>query len=382
MRRTPSVSYATPEAAALGLLAEILGPPLDGDESSIHGTLAGLLDKAMAGDGGALAPSPVVNTTLGRLVELATTTAHDWVRSSDDCVGFHAAVVGRVGATLAADPELARRAELVRRAAAVAEVAMESHFATVIIDRAVAALAQPDDGPVASDPKGRLARILEPFPYVDNYELLVGAELAAVERRPERIVFCGAGPLPLTGLLWHLETGARVRLVELDPALAERAQVLVDVLGRLGIVDPGAFEVGVGDAVDARIDDADLVVVASLIGNETVRAVVARSADRSRAPAAVGQRVLVRSARGLVAHFVYECVALSGLAGLGLSHVGTIAPAGAVLPGSTGGTGGAVADGCGLLADGDPRLLGVADAQVLNTAEVFAVDSNPDRRRG
>jgi nicotianamine synthase len=133
------------------------------------------------------------------------------------------------------------------------------------------------------------------FPYLENYRRLSGMELdvlADVATGPvRRVGFVGAGPLPLTSLLWGEELGVPVVNVDRDPAALAAGR---EVARALGARDQHFV---LADAEEADLSHCDVVVLAALVGATTddKRRIVRRLASRM-APGAV---LLARSARGL-----------------------------------------------------------------------------------
>ena len=250
------------------LIDELLGTERTGPVTtsrrrpSIHDVLAPRLRSA---GGAALAPGPEVDRALGRLVQLLTSSFGP--PGGDDWSALHWEVVTAAFDRIEHEPTLRARAGTVRRAAAVAEDLMERHYARLLVDTWRWPAGAGADGEELHD-------VLRPFPYGVNYRDLVAAERRGLGAHPDgsRIAFCGAGALPLTGILWHIDSGAHVTLIEVAPEVA----VLADRCG------PG------------------------------------------------GPLLLARSARGLTSQLAYEPVDLDQMAANGLVHVGTVAPAGSV----------------------------------------------------
>ena len=154
---------AEPEECALALIGQILGQ--SGSARSIHDILANRLPER--GRPNALGPGPEIDAALSRLVRLLT---NSFACNRDPT--FQSDVVQSAHRRIVTDPELYQRALTVRRAAGLAESRMEIHHARRL-------LANTDP----STPAGKvpsLRRALHPFPYLRNYEHLVGAELAGL----------------------------------------------------------------------------------------------------------------------------------------------------------------------------------------------------------
>ncbi|MEM9562716.1 MAG: nicotianamine synthase family protein [Actinomycetota bacterium] len=306
---------------------------------SIFDRLGPALLRVYLGDPDALAPSPSVNATFGDLVSLLVSPGVDVDAVKQACL------------QLEATPHLRRRARAVKRSAAIAETAMERAHARQLLE-----LDPVDDG----TPIDRLRSILRDYPYLGNYEQLVGSEIEAItpRRTPGPVAFCGAGPLPLTGVLWNLSTGESVTLVEKDERAAELARAVVDRLVALGITAPSGLRVVTADAATVPVDGYRVIVVASLVPGPAMTDLAERlvaSADRPL--------LAVRSAVGLTARFAYDNVAVGAVTALGLRHLGTIAPAHTLAERPI--------EPCVAVGAGDPKLLEVAPAGVLNTTELF-----------
>lgn len=107
---------------------------------------------------------------------------------------------------------------------------------------------------------------LQEFWYWDNYQELVAAELphiAAAKKgsaAPRQVAFVGAGALPLTPIILHLRTGARVTCIDSDPQACAQAQHLMN---RLGLSDRINIRQSRGEDFDYCGHDA--VIVAALV---------------------------------------------------------------------------------------------------------------------
>lgn len=183
--------------------------------------IAQLIDQLNRTD---LRPGPEVNTLFGDLVTLAKTAG-----------GKHPTI---------ADPD--RLAE-VRRICALGEANLEDYWSSEILSRP--------------------AR-LDDFPYLDNYRALARAEYEAltysVARPLRHVVFAGCGPLPLTALeLCVIDPGLRITCLDVDPAAAQRARDVIEILAAPG----HRIHVLCADAADHDYADADAVVIAALVGS-------------------------------------------------------------------------------------------------------------------
>ncbi len=134
---------------------------------------------------------------------------------------------------------------------------------------------------------------LERFPYIGNYRRLTqmetGVLASAITSRTRSMAFVGAGPLPLSALLFASDMEAPVCLVDNDDAALEAAAKTAFALGV-------QVELREGDAARVDLSDHDVVVLAALAGGtvDDKRLVLDRL-PRSMAP---GSLLLARSAYG------------------------------------------------------------------------------------
>lgn len=395
----PFVADGTlPAIVANLVLGEIVGwdacppPPLRGCDPrpAIYPTLHDRLERLGAGSSHALAPSPPLDRALRRLVELIT--RHFGIAIAGPPAArdrYHVEVVGRILDRLGADQELAERASTVRRAAAAAEEAMERYYGLLAVQML------DEDGPGrdrlteigGGEPLGlpwyttpRLDRSSERsrrmavlraalgrFPYGRNYEQLTVAELTALQAATptlRSVAFCGAGPLPLTGIMLHVLTDAPVTLVEVDVEAAALAGRLVDHLVDLEVVGRGSVEVVLADAASAELGHCDVVIVASLVAQPSMLRLAARLA---RSGGAAPNVLMVRSAAGLVSQFAYEPIAIGAVEALGYRHLGEVAPLASVTMSAS------VDDRRVAVPLDSPDLLAIADQDVLNRTELFGL---------
>jgi hypothetical protein len=278
--------------------------------------LASVVDADQLAGSRALRPHKELNSALTRLVALLT-APRSWAEER--------AVLARMD-----EEPWASRAAAVRCVSAAAERELELDAALRMCDMPATA---------AGD-------ILKVFPYVENYERLCDAETAIITATlatPARcavcdrgesgplsgvsIAFCGSGPLPLSGIMFHIRAGATVALVEIDAEAVAASKALVALLVARGVVraraltvvhscasrvrfcrpecrTASAMERPCGGGASPTDVCCDAVVLASLLPADIKSAVaLSLSADR-HAPGVL----LVRSAVGLVARMAYERV--------------------------------------------------------------------------
>ena len=327
-------------------------------EVSIHDQLKPLFDRCDPGknDYSALKPSPIVNANLSKLVDCLCRHIGRHGLLADEAIGsalqrteeqdkLHLAVIRRLLDRIEAEPGLGERARRLKQIAAAAESELEKHFADLINkrlessflpqgkldsykinglreqakqrvqetkilnERELVGLAMPD---LALDDEALIKIemtkiLLSRFPYVRNYELMLLAEIAMLQRpltprfareqrladkdgdidaalierldratadiashfgpawtfkkpmssrdtlssqdtppsqgRDRTIAVCGSGPLPMTALFLHLFTGANIVLVDEDQAAVERSKRLIANLELVEILGPGMLTV-------------------------------------------------------------------------------------------------------------------------------------------
>jgi ribosomal protein S18 acetylase RimI-like enzyme len=139
----------------------------------------------------------------------------------------------------------------------------------------------------------------------DRFDTLIRRELALLSGPPpQRILFIGSGPLPISAYYLHRLTGKRVDCLDRDPAAVAVSRQLIETLG-LG----DALHVFNGEGESFHISDYDLIVVALLAKPKR------RILRNLRKKAAPGCRILCRTSYGL-RRLVYEPTSEDVLLGL------------------------------------------------------------------
>lgn len=138
---------------------------------------------------------------------------------------------------------------------------------------------------------------LRRFPYYQNYEQLTSLEYAAIRtlrRHPiARVLFIGAGPLPLTALLLAQQASLVVDTLDNCREACRLARQLVNRLDLAALV-----RVYHGDATDYCLSETyDLVIVAALAGLD--RSAKARILAQLAGQVPAGQLLIVRTAQHL-----------------------------------------------------------------------------------
>lgn len=131
---------------------------------------------------------------------------------------------------------------------AKAEYAMELHWAREYVSR----------GPIATDD-------LEDFWYRQCYKDLVEEEVTAMRKAgihptgQSQIAFIGSGPLPMTAIDMHLQTGAKIICVDNDPDAVLLSRQMIE---NMGLSDAISVHQAQGDTFD--YSGSDIVFVAAL----------------------------------------------------------------------------------------------------------------------
>jgi len=98
------------------------------------------------------------------------------------------------------------------------------------------------------------------YPFYERFDALVRSEIALLEgASPQRILFIGSGPLPISAILMHLQTGLPVDCVALDSSVVPVSRRVVENCGFGSLVRIQ----GSADA-DYDVSGYDLVVVGLL----------------------------------------------------------------------------------------------------------------------
>lgn len=364
-------------------------------------------DAPDAGDLRALAPAPLLDRSLKRLVSIIQgdydgTAEGAWQARS---AVFELAIAQRLLLRIRSQPPLSERARWLRRFAGAAEAAMEHHYSERLLAQ-VQALKRP----FPAAPHGRqrthsLELCLFDFPYARNYLQLSAAERALLlstappallrdreyatlepgdrrafialrselhaahgtaraPLREQTIAVCGCGPLPISGLMLHTSTGARVVMIDRDPSAVRAAQAWVEALERLQVLDPGAVSVSEGEVAQLDALHFDLILVASLVD---APAKLALAQQLVAARTARTHTLLFRSAGGTCAELAYEALDTVAIRSSGWQFAGESLPRHQVFTGLTP----LRAAACGVSADASSEVLVIAPRQVLNSTELF-----------
>lgn len=335
------------------LLSEILGVCIsdsipgisNSDNSSIYYTLNTYLNRYHS-DQSALAPSPALNSSLGRLVDLVIKThSHSDIEKDQE---FHNDVVRLVAHHLK-DQNLIERSKIIKKCAGIAEGEMEAYYSTLIISSQPHKLS-------AVDQLSRFRELFKEFPYLDNYISLCHSEATAVDKligSPKSILFCGSGPLPLSAILFQIRFGCKVTLVDSDLRAVDLSCELVKLLEQLQVVGKDTIRIVNGLGQDQGFNDYDFVAVASLVSKID-------SVDLAKKFAlSEGQSklLMVRTVEDLAMYFCYDKFDHNEITGFGWCACGVVLPERNI--------------GSSELLKFHPSLLAMSDSSVINSTEFF-----------
>lgn len=236
----------------------------------------------------ALMPAPTINETLNKLVSILVTPR---------CPKVTAKVIEKLDANCG---QLAPRASAVRAVAAAAERELELSAAIQIcrrydIDPSFISEEGSDVTQCSQKELGDLDSVFRVFPYVNNYKLLVTAEVNILSQpvppltpvsdveissvnggwkesldglswlssenstssnkrllEGMTIAFCGSGPMPLSAVLLHVQAGASIILIDIDEVAIRISLRLIAILEHLCLVSPGALVTVRADAANVH----------------------------------------------------------------------------------------------------------------------------------
>lgn len=136
---------------------------------------------------------------------------------------------------------------------------------------------------------------LSDYPFYEKFDALVRREIGLVEgARPRKMLFIGSGPLPISAIVMHLQTGMPVDCVALDPSVVPVSRQVVENCGFGSLV-----RVQGSADTDYDVSDYDLVVVELLARRK--KAILTKLRKRCRP----GCEVLCRTSYGL-RQLIYE----------------------------------------------------------------------------
>lgn len=177
-----------------------------------------------------LDPSPRVNALFTELVGLTATTDAETTRQ------------------VLLDPQVRRRIPVLRQTCAKGEGRLEKHWAQRIL--------------AAEDPEAEL----QSFPYLQNYRDLVNMEVQAMQIAgplPDRLLFIGSGPMPLTSYFLAKDHGIAVDNLDIDGVACREGEQVMHALGQTSM---GFAEGDVYSVDPAKLGSYDGIYVAALAG--------------------------------------------------------------------------------------------------------------------
>ena len=350
--------------SAENLLRIVFGSTHDAPaaEPSIYARLVERRDRCRPdlGDWRALAPQPEVDRLLGRMVAILQGKVLQANEGSLD-----AAIDRVMSSRVDGCATLTARANNLRRISAEAEKEMERHFSNqwleVLTDK-IYSRVEPTS----------LVSLMSDFPYYDGYRELVVAE-AALLSTPRRCIFGGCGPLPISGLLLALTTGAEVVLVDSDPQAAERCSQLIRALERRGFIPSDQIEVRHQNLSEISLDEpCDGIFVASLVNAEAKIRLAQRLGESIDPP----PPLILRSAIGMCARIAYHAAPREAVVAAGLKYCGELVPSNHIVKGLDP----VMARHFDVRSDRAEDLLGTLSSSVLNSAELYVSAAARDER--
>ena len=333
----------------------LLGPTeaLPAAGSSIYHSLIEHRDRRASDLGGrsTLAPNPSLNALLGQMVGILQGEGF-----GPQEMKFATAVDRAMARRVDACPTLASRAKELRQIAKAAEAEMERHYSNRWIERL-------SDATWSSPHRRSLSELMNDFPYRDGYVELVQAEAKLLDE-PQHIVFGGAGPLPISGLLLASITGARVVLIDSDAAAVQQASRLIEGLQKRDLIGPDQVEVRHEDLAEVALTEScGGIVVASLVDTDAKL----RLARRMVAEPAPRPPLILRSAIGLCGRLAYHAIPRDAVIATGLRYRGELVPANHVVNGLDPLT----AQHFDVRTERSGTLLGIVSSSVLNSTELY-----------
>jgi hypothetical protein len=96
------------------------------------------------------------------------------------------------------------------------------------------------------------------FPYLKNYDVMAANELCLLtddKKIPnltnQTITFVGAG-FPLSAIMYHIHSGAKINLVDIDPNACKRAEQFLEICHKAGVLNNNDFTVIQGNACELK----------------------------------------------------------------------------------------------------------------------------------
>ena len=96
------------------------------------------------------------------------------------------------------------------------------------------------------------------FPYLKNYDVMAENELRLLTHgknvpnlENQTITFVGAG-FPLSAIMYHIHSGAKINLVDIDPNACKRAEQFLEICHKAGVLNKNDFKVIQGNAMELK----------------------------------------------------------------------------------------------------------------------------------
>lgn len=259
-----------------------------------------------------LDPSPIINAALSDLVAHLQGVTVDHTKSS------FAALQQTVCNVIDNDPILKSYARDIRSVAERAESRLELFYVQVLLRSTY------ERRSVETSYVECIRQASAEFPYTSNYDVMVHHEARVIQsllptpgKRKMHVVFCGSGPLPLTGLFLAANMNCNVTLVDCDAVAVRLSKRLITMWETRCVLPEGRVKVVRADGADLRFRAigerevgeqnakcmaCDALFLAALIPNGVKETLVKRvSGLGDKAPL-----VVLRSAHGLTARFAYD----------------------------------------------------------------------------
>lgn len=158
--------------------------------------------------------------------------------------------------------------------------------------------------------------LYQAYNFGDPYSDLIKEELQSMQKagmeihEASNIVFVGSGPLPITAIEMHLQTGAQITCLDHD---TDAVTVSRNVIRNLGL--SGAIHIHQSDGNIFDYNNNDMVFVASMVHEkESVVAQIRQTSPKAN--------ICIRSVEHGVKEMLYEAVPIENIVAHGLSYRG------------------------------------------------------------
>lgn len=216
-----------------------------------------------------LDPCPELNHALSELVAILQGKLHV-VAPSGVCFVRVAEQACRL---IDNDEELKRRAHLIRDVAERAESRLELFYVELMLKLGQKSWGLSNCSLHNMTVAERVAFAANAFPYIGHYSMMVAQEarLIASMRTVSHVVFCGSGPLPLSGALLAAHLNTQVTLVDRDEQAVHLSRLLVSFWEERGVLPSGRITVRHLDAAHLRFHASAVKAVSKLQKGTSIR---------------------------------------------------------------------------------------------------------------